>query len=111
MGGFYMSHDITHVIDRAFIFVPVANQAAANVEAAAWDEDTGGGDTFNEVWLSADGGEPATHYGACTPANAAMKTAINAALEPSHVFWESAPITWDGALTAAGLQVINRSPL
>jgi len=42
-----MSHDVTHIVDRAFLFVTVADAPAANIEAAGWDPDTDGG---RDIW-------------------------------------------------------------
>ncbi len=48
------------------LVIPAAHQQAANNCAHVFDFDTGGAETFNQVGLSADGTEPATHYMANT---------------------------------------------
>jgi len=106
-----MSHDITHIVDRAFMFVAVADAAAANIEAAGWDPDTDGAETFGEVWLSPSGDAPATHYGASSAVNASMQSAIQTATSLAGLFWESDPQDWPGALTNMSLQVIDRGPV
>ena len=66
--------------DRWIIFVEMARTGVANNLAAVWDPDTGGGETFGSVRLSADGEEPATHTGCATYATGAMTDGIKTAL-------------------------------
>lgn len=115
---------------RHIILVAAAEQAAANLIAAEIDPDDGS-QTFG-VPLSADGSEPATHYGCSTLSDDLMANAmfaVDAANPPmlaSVVWWRldsqtdllidrsanavggvvGEPWSWTEALSAAGLTFV-----
>ncbi len=70
----------TGSVDRFFLFCKVQQSSAGNALASAWDFDTGGGKTFETVILSGNGQLPATHYGANTVVDSAMKNGISNAI-------------------------------
>lgn len=99
---------------RYFIFVVASKLNTANQQAKAWDPDTGGGETFGSVLLSASGAMPATHYGCSTAATTGMRTKILDAF--SHVpfyriYSEAGGWTWGKALADMGLTVITKGVL
>lgn len=95
--------------DRYFIFVSLANTKDANKRATIWDFDTGGGETFGNMRLSATGKEPATHTGCSTKANPNMKSGITSILSTSkfsNLYRRGDGWTWEKALKDMGLVVI-----
>lgn len=110
-----MSINIPDCVDRLFLFITANKVTPGNALAAAWDPDSGGGETFGgDFGLSADGTLPATHYGANTRATENMRTnIINAfagAVPWGTVYKESDGWTWDTALADMGLQPIYVDP-
>lgn len=109
---------------RHIVIISAAEQAAANVVAAQIDPDDGA-NTFS-VPLSADGNEPATHYGCHTVSDDTMAGAMFDAqpVLTSVKWWRLNPAgemidsntasgtpgvawRWADALAALGLQVIE----
>ena len=94
---------------RAIIVVQWNRLTPANAAAAAWDPDTGGGETFGSVRLSADGQEPPSHSACNTALTDGRRTQVLEAFEHIpfvDVYWSAAGWTWESALVDAGLQVI-----
>ena len=88
----------------------MARTGVANNLATVWDPDTGGGETFGNLRLSATGSEPATHTGCATYATGAMTDGIKTALSalPWAALYDATEgWTWAAALADAGLLVIR----
>lgn len=95
--------------DRAFVFIPFGEVAAANSVAESLDFDDGGKQTFGSLGFGPDGSQ-ITHYGCNTvisPNNAAMLPALKAQ-HPSWLYYlGSDGWTWEAALSDAGLQWVE----
>jgi len=104
-----MGHNIVSNIDCAHLIVTAAEQVASNAAAIAWDPDAGAGDWFIKVRLSADGEEPATHYGASSVVTRGMKIAIDAwkSAPDKRAYYDSGGYTFGSAAADAGLIVIG----
>lgn len=81
------------------LVIPAAHQQAANKCAHVFDFDTGGAETFNQVGLSSDGKEPATHYMAHT------------AIKPHYIPVLIDPVQAMAALTSLALQYGREAPV
>lgn len=95
---------------RLFIFVEVGKINAANNQAAAWDPDVGGADTFGPARLSPSGDEPATYVATNTAATDTMKAGIEQAFSVvpfAAVYRASDGWTWESALADMGLVMIE----
>lgn len=94
---------------RMYLIVPAELQEWANGQAELLDTD-GGADSFS-VPLSADGLEPATHYGAAGLVRLSTKTLVVDQLVPAApgtlAYDEGDGWSWETALQDAGLKVIR----
>ena len=100
---------IRGTVDRMIVVVPLAQLAAMNAAAAAWDPDIGGGTTFGKVRLSSSGAEPATHTACSTRVTPGMRSAISGRISQDvKVYRQSDRWTWLTVLRDLGLRVIER---
>lgn len=106
-----MATDWTH---RYVIVVGWQQRQMLNSQAASWDPNPGGDETFGRVRLSADGTEPPSHTACNTKATDAMQTQIldamsnGAAVDLYEWDGQEGPYElWQRALDDMGLEVIE----
>ena len=102
---------MTTTFTKRYIIVILENKKTpANAQAALWDFDEGGGQTFdNANRLSASGEEPASHLMVETVADAAMSAGIQNALTaiPFVALYEMLTDGWTKATALADAGLIQ----
>lgn len=109
-----MPIDIDRTRHRHVIIVEWGKRDTANNHAAAWDPDSGGGETFGSVELSSDGTDPPSHTACNTAATDDMNAGIYNAMDNvpfvdvyDQQDGETAHELWNRALADQGLEVIE----
>lgn len=93
---------------RIHVIIPLVDRTAANAIAADIDPDSGGGETFGDANVSANGHEPGTHILISTAATEAMRGEMLSAFNDWQVNGLSeAPRFWQCDINTDTLQASN----